>query len=100
GVGVGAGGAGGGGGPFRVPVVGDDVDDLLFRREGEICHRAVDRLPVDLGRLFHRQLLLLFVRAGRFFVALDELAAEPAEDVIRNRGGLADIRVFRATGGV
>ena len=79
---------------LRSAVIGDDVDDFLLRRSRQIGDRAVDRLLFHLRNFLHRQVGLAAIRRGRFLVALDELAAEPAEDVVGDGGGVADVGVL------
>ena len=74
-----------------------DIDHFLVAGAREIRDRSIDRLLLHLGNLLHRQLRLAAIRRRRFLVAFDELAAEPAEHVIGDAGGVADVGVLGET---
>src|SRR5205807_10441339 len=72
----------------------DDIDQFLLSRARQIRDRAVDRLFFHLRNLLHRQLALAAVGRRRLLVAWDELAAEPAKDVIGNAGGVPNVGIL------
>src|SRR5688572_4451274 len=78
---------------FAAVLVGDHIDHIrpLAR---EIRDRAIERLLIELAEFLHGKLSLRFVRAGRFLETFDELASEPAEHVVGDRGRMPDIRIF------
>ena len=76
-----------------VALVADYVDDFLFAGARQFGDGTVDGAFLHLADPFHWEIGLVGGRGGRFLVAVDELATEPAEHVIGNRGGIADIRV-------
>ena len=71
--------------------------NFFLGRAREFGDRAIDRLFIHVRDFLHRQLRLAAMRRGRFLVAFDELAAEPAENVIRNAGRAADVGILGET---
>ena len=73
----------------------DYVDEFLLSRARQIRHRPVQRPLFHLGNFLQRQLGLTPARRCRFFVAFDELAGEPAKNVVGDAGRVANIGIFR-----
>src|SRR5947207_6294751 len=75
-------------------ILRDHVEQFFFAGALQIGYRPVQSFFIDLGNLLQRQLLLSAIRRCRLLVAFDELAREPAENVIGNAGRMTNIRIF------
>src|SRR5213083_2623148 len=69
-------------------MVCDHVDQFFFAGALQIRHRPVQSFFLDLNNFLERQVRLRPVRRGRFPVAFDELARQPAKYVVSNAGGM------------
>ena len=75
----------------------DDIDDFLVAGSREIGDWPVESFLLDVRNFFERQIRLRTIRRGRFLVTFDELARQPAEHVIGDAGGVADVGIFCET---
>src|SRR6266536_394390 len=75
-------------------IVGDHVNPFFLAGARQISHRPVQRFLLDLNNFLERQVRLRSVRRGRLPVAFDELASQPAENVISNAVGMTNVWVF------
>ena len=75
-------------------MVRDHVDHFFLARARQISYRTVQSFLLDLNNFLERQVRLRSVRRGRLLVAFDELAGQPAENVISNAGGMTNVGVF------
>src|SRR5713101_3185930 len=75
-------------------IVLDHVDQFFFAGARQIGYRPVQGLLLDLGDFLERQVRLSSIRRCRLLVAFDELARQPAKDVVSNAGRMANIWIF------
>src|SRR5437660_3681666 len=75
-------------------VAGDHIKDFLFARARQVRDRTIERFLFHFRKFFQRQVRLSATRRGRFFVTFDELAGQPAKDVIGNAGRVANVRIL------
>src|SRR5436190_20316002 len=73
----------------------DYVDQLLFACPRQIGNGSIERLFLHLRNFLQRQFRLSACWRGSFLVAFDELAGEPAKNVISDAGRVANIGIFR-----
>src|SRR5439155_12387456 len=76
-------------------MVGDHVNQFFLAGARQISYRPIQSFLLDLNNFLERQVRLRPVRRGRLPVAFDELAPQPAKNVISNAGGMTNVRVFR-----
>ena len=60
----------------------------------QIGYRPVQSFLFDFDNLFERQVRLPAIGRSGLLVALDELARQPAENVIGDAGRVADVGIF------
>src|ERR1700693_1227022 len=80
--------------PLRIRTARDHIDDLLLSRSRQLRNRAIDRLFLNLGDLFHWQIRLRSARCRGFLVTFYEFASKPPEHVIGNACRVAYIRIL------
>src|SRR6266404_4707873 len=73
----------------------DYVNQHLFACPRQIENGSIERLFLHLRNFLQRQFRLSTCWRGGFLVAFDELAGEPAKNVIGNAGRVANIGIFR-----
>src|SRR5256885_6869882 len=86
---------------LRFPVVGgmarDHVDQFISAGPRQIRNRTIERFLFHFADLFERQFGLSATRRSRFLVAFDELAGEPAKNVVSDAGGVPNVGIFGET---
>src|SRR5437762_1629156 len=81
-------------------IVCNHVDHLFVARARQIRYGPVERFLFDLDNFLKRQVRLPPVRRSRFLVAFDELAGEPAENVMSDACRMSNVRILCKTAGL
>ena len=68
--------------------------DAAYETARRIWNGAIDRLFFHLWNFLQRQFALTAVGRSRFLVTLDELATEPAKDVVGDAGCIPNVGVL------